>query len=122
MDKDKIIALIEQELVQADEAGSETDFQKHMYAIHTLTALYTDSAPASQYKQSRPIAQQYTSNQTAGASMSSTTSTAQTKVSAAEIEAMGGKVNTSNTSTPPGNSNKMVTDDELGNGDSIFDF
>ena len=97
-----------------------------MYAIHTLTALYTDSAPVSQYKQRRPIAQQYTSNQTAGASMSSTNSTAHNKVSAAEIEAMGGKVshsNTpSNTSTPPGNSNKMVTDDELGNGDSIFDF
>ncbi|AYU56265.1 DUF5327 family protein [Staphylococcus debuckii] len=118
MDKDKIIALIEQELVQADEAGSEADFQKHMYAIHTLTALYTDSAPASQHRQ----VQQSTSNQTSGASMPSTNSTTHNKVSVAEIEAMGGKVNTSNTSTPPGNSNKMVTDDELGNGDSIFDF
>lgn len=119
MDKDKIIALIEQELVQADEARSEADFQKHMYAIHTLTALYTDSTP-------RPISQQPSLNQTSGASVSSANSTAHTKVSAAEIEAMGGKVshsNTpSNTSTPPGNSNKMVTDDELGNGDSIFDF
>ena len=118
MDKDKIIALIEQELVQADEAGSEADFQKHMYAIHTLTALYTDSAPVSQHRQSRPASRPSTLNQTSGASVSNT----HAKVSAAEIEAMGGKVNTSNTSTPPGNSNKMVTDDELGNGDSIFDF
>ena len=30
VDKDKIIALIEQELVQADEAESEADFQKHI--------------------------------------------------------------------------------------------
>ena len=37
MNKEKLIALIERELVQADEAASEAEFSKHMYAIHTLT-------------------------------------------------------------------------------------
>ena len=40
MRNDKMIHLIEQELVQADEAQTEAEFEKHMYAIHTLT-LYT---------------------------------------------------------------------------------
>ena len=39
MEKDKIIQLIEQELVQADEANSNAEFEKHIYAIHTLTSL-----------------------------------------------------------------------------------
>ena len=38
MNKDKLIQLIEQELVQADEAQTESEFEKHMYAIHTLTS------------------------------------------------------------------------------------
>ena len=46
------------------------------------------------------------------------------KVTAAEIEAMGRKVpdsmkSSQNNSLP---SNTMVTDDEIGNGESIFDF
>lgn len=51
MDKDKIISLIEQELVQANEAESEADFQKHIYAIHTLTSLYADTRPKSDNNQ-----------------------------------------------------------------------
>ena len=43
MRNDKMIHLIEQELVQADEAQTEAEFEKHMYAIHTLTSLYTSS-------------------------------------------------------------------------------
>ena len=38
MDKE-IIQLIERELVQADESSSQ-HFEKHMYAIHTITSLY----------------------------------------------------------------------------------
>ena len=55
VDKDKIIALIEQELVQADEAESEADFQKHIYAIHTLTSLYADTrSKSNNYQSVRP--------------------------------------------------------------------
>lgn len=129
VDKDKIIALIEQELVQADEAESEADFQKHIYAIHTLTSLYADTRPKSDnYQNVKPrynkTYQTSSSNETGIKNNAS--QTAHSNITAAEIEAMGGKVShsnsTSNTSTPPGNSNKMVTDDELGNGDSIFNF
>ena len=42
MNKEQLIQLIEQELVQADEAQDEQQFEKHMYAIHTLTSLYSD--------------------------------------------------------------------------------
>ncbi|WP_114603948.1 DUF5327 family protein [Staphylococcus sp. EZ-P03] len=124
MNKEKLIALIERELVQADEAHSEAEFNKHMYAIHTLTSLYTDAEPSDTSKvyakQSAPYQQPaaHTSVQKQSPSTSG--------VSAEEIKAMGGKVasnsETPNSSTPPGASNKMVTDDQLGNGDSIFDF
>ncbi|MGO3050535.1 hypothetical protein CD110_03655 [Staphylococcus casei] len=125
MEKEKIIQLIEQELVQADEAHNSVEFEKHMYAIHTLTGLIT-----------------HTSNQTYKDDLSSVSnsfkSTAQSNVdkplsqtkqehhgiSAEELRAMGGNVTSqahtvSDTSL---SSNKLVTDDEIGNGDSIFDF
>lgn len=41
MNKDKLIQLLEHELVQADAATTDAAFEKHIYAIHTLTALYT---------------------------------------------------------------------------------
>ena len=47
-------------------------------------------------------------------------------ISAEEIQAMGGKVPASSTKFANANTslnaNKLVTDDEIGNGDSIFDF
>ena len=47
-------------------------------------------------------------------------------ISAEEIQAMGGKVPASSTKFTNANTslnaNKLVTDDEIGNGDSIFDF
>ncbi|MGE7363530.1 DUF5327 family protein, partial [Staphylococcus cohnii] len=43
MEKEKIIQLIEQELVQADEAKNDAEFEKHIYAIHTLTSLVNSS-------------------------------------------------------------------------------
>lgn len=42
MNKEQLIQLIEHELVQADESQNEQQFEKHMYAIHTLTSLYSD--------------------------------------------------------------------------------
>ncbi|WP_412519348.1 DUF5327 family protein [Staphylococcus simulans] len=124
MNKDKLIALIEKELVQADEAASEAEFSKHMYAIHTLTSLYTDSDATEVTRSSKQTRTTY--HQAPSITSQSHTASSHSQISAEEIKAMGGKVssehNPSNLSTPPGNSNKMITDDELGNGDSIFDF
>lgn len=117
MNKEKLLMLIEKELVQAEAASNEAAFNKHMYAIHTLTALYADETSDSHYNakpigMSQPPVTSYTNQ------------SAQTQVSAAEIKAMGGKVSsdTPSSSNPPGSANKMVTDDQFGNGDSIFDF
>ncbi|MCU5746861.1 DUF5327 family protein [Staphylococcus sp. SQ8-PEA] len=131
MNKDKLIQLIEDELLEAEEAEAEHEFEKHMYAIHALTSLYANEKTRhykmqnhqhSQYNDKQPIYQtslddkhHFTLSQ-----RSSTTN----DVTIDEIKAMGGKVpeqmkSTSDTGLP---SNKMVTDDEIGNGDSIFDF
>lgn len=112
MDKDKIIALIEKELVQADEAQNDQEFEKHIYAIHTLTSIYDSSSSTRQVNKQTPT-------------MKTSSSTSQ--VSAAEIKAMGGKVpqhfnEQKETTNSTSSSNIMVTDDHIGNGDSIFDF
>ena len=131
MDRDKIIQLIEQELVQADEASNEQQFEKHIYAIHTLTSLYTTTT--SGHRASQETSQDDIMGPTFSTTVKSNTKSAvqQTghkqaaKVTAAEIEAMGGKVPNSMKSshnTNVASSNTMVTDDEIGNGDSIFDF
>lgn len=123
MNKEKLIALIERELVQADEASNEAEFNKHIYAIHTLTSLYTDSDSSNVSTRS---SKQTSMTYQQAPSATSPSQTTHSQVSAAEIKAMGGKVSSqhssSDLSTPPGNSNKMITDDELGNGDFIFDF
>ena len=125
MNKEHIIELIEHELVQADEAQSDADFEKHMYAIHTLTSLYTNSTRnnrktrdntynvASSFKKSV-----YNSNQSS--------SNKSTDISAEELQAMGAKVpSTMQQQSSVQNStqgSKLTTDDNIGNGDSIFDF
>ncbi|MEP9851152.1 DUF5327 family protein [Staphylococcus aureus] len=123
MEKDKIIQLIEQELVQADEANNNAEFEKHIYAIHTLTSLVTDTT--SDHKMYKHNTYNVSSSFKSSSRMSNDTSKKQ-GVSAEEIRAMGGK-----TSQPTSqnisfdtslSSNKLVTDDEIGNGDSIFDF
>lgn len=120
MNKDKMIQLIENELLQAEEASNETEFEKHMYAIHTLTSLYTTSTK--QHTTSYPLASEVSS------SVSTQIPSDQSKkqVSAAEIKAMGGKVSQSmqqHKSSPTSlDSNRLTTDDEIGNGESIFDF
>lgn len=43
MNRAQVIQLIEHELVQADEATNEQQFEKHMYAIHTLTSIYANN-------------------------------------------------------------------------------
>ncbi|MBM2657874.1 DUF5327 family protein [Staphylococcus pseudoxylosus] len=121
MEKEKIIQLIEQELVQADEAQSNTDFEKHIYAIHTLTSLVTET---------RSNKQRYSDNSfNVSSSFKSSKvqqGNTQSHISENEIRAMGGKVPNSSsqnvTTDTVLNSNKLVTDDEIGNGDSIFDF
>lgn len=129
MEKDKVIQLIEQELVAADEAKHNAEFEKHIYAIHTLTSLITGST--SQHKSYKDNTYDVSSSFQTSTIVSNGTSKPQSAskkpaVSEEEIRAMGGK-----TSQPaPQNSvsdtsltaNKLVTDDEIGNGDSIFDF
>ncbi|WP_436862469.1 DUF5327 family protein [Staphylococcus caeli] len=121
MEKDKIIQLIEQELVQADEASTQADFEKHMYAIHTLTSLVTETTTKATYSDN---------SFNVSASFPSSTKQQSTKttqgISNEEIRAMGGKVSGTNNSNVTSNStlssDKLVTDDNIGNGDSIFDF
>lgn len=129
MEKDKVIQLIEQELVEADEANNNAEFEKHIYAIHTLTSLVTGAT--SQHKSYKDNTYDVSSSFQTSTIVSNGTSKPQSTskkpaVSEEEIRAMGGK-----TSQPaPQNSvsdtsltaNKLVTDDEIGNGDSIFDF
>ncbi|QLK85388.1 DUF5327 family protein [Staphylococcus sp. 17KM0847] len=97
MQKGNLLQLLERELMQADQAVSEADFEKHIYAIHTLTALYTGASQ---------------STVTHTQSVSSTS-----EVTAEEIRMMGGHVEPTQTSN-----HRLVTDDEIGNGESIFDF
>ena len=124
MNKDKMIQLIEQELVQADEATSSVDFEKHMYAIHALTSLYTEGAAT--HEDTLSNTQKSSTFSTQSQASSTSQSSAKNQVTAAEIKAMGGEVPAStkqsadHTSSLP--SNQMITDDEIGNGDSIFDF
>ncbi|MEB2656431.1 DUF5327 family protein [Staphylococcus haemolyticus] len=127
MNRAQVIQLIEHELVQADEATNEQQFEKHMYAIHTLTSIYAnnESKPASSKSQGQDFTNTVTTS-FSKVNQSSNTSLSQgkSKVTAAEIEAMGGKVpdsmkSSQNNSLP---SNTMVTEDEIGNGESIFDF
>ena len=125
MDKDKIIQLIERELVQADESSSQHEFEKHMYAIHTITSLYTTSSTQSLQHNDFTHTDIDTQNK-----LMKTTNQQKSydHVTPEEIQAMGGKVthknqsNNEQTSATLSNSNLMTTDDEIGNGESIFDF
>ncbi|MCS4486539.1 YwdI family protein [Staphylococcus americanisciuri] len=103
MQKEKLIQLLEHELMQADQAATDAIFDKHIYAIHTLTALYTDQEAIPQATVSLPA------------------STTSKKVSEEEIRLMGGRVTESNTALTTAD-NRLVTDDAIGNGESIFDF
>ncbi|MDU0383936.1 DUF5327 family protein [Staphylococcus pseudintermedius] len=107
MNKDKLIQLLEHELVQADAATTDAAFEKHIYAIHALTALYTGQ-------------------KTSAPSRSSSTVTPKrqvsTQVTDEEIRMMGGKVSSSSATAQTTSDQRMITDDEIGNGASIFDF
>ncbi|MCR1796388.1 DUF5327 family protein [Staphylococcus warneri] len=125
MDKDKIIQLIERELVQADESSSQHEFEIHMYAIHTITSLYTTSSTQSLQHNDFTHTDIDTQNK-----LMKTTNQQKSydHVTPEEIQAMGGKVTHTNhsnkeqSSSTLSNSNLMTTDDEIGNGESIFDF
>lgn len=123
MEKEKIIQLIEQELVQADEAKNDAEFEKHIYAIHTLTSLVNSSNDKQHVKDNTySVSTSFKSSQ----NVKHAITREKQGISPEEIQAMGGEIPASstkytNTNTSP-NSNKLVTDDEIGNGDSIFDF
>lgn len=106
MQKEKLIQLLEHELMQADQATTDAAFDKHIYAIHALTALYTD---------------QETPKATSSVVTPTQTPVSSTKVSEEEIRLMGGRVTESST-VPKTVDNRLVTDDAIGNGESIFDF
>lgn len=106
MQREKLIQLLEHELMQADRATTDAVFDKHIYAIHTLTSLYTD---------------QETPKVTSSISATTHTPVTSTKVSDEEIRLMGGRV-TESSVTSKTTDNRLVTDDEIGNGESIFDF
>ncbi|WP_432370300.1 DUF5327 family protein [Staphylococcus chromogenes] len=113
MNKEKLIEMIEAELVKADQAQNDVAFDKHIYAIHTLTALYTntdDRAKSSSRDITHTAVQMNASTKQATSSQS---------VTDEEIRLMGGKVSPSKTTT---SNARMVTDDEIGNGESLFDF
>ena len=120
MNKEQILQLIEQELIQADEAQTDTEFEKHMYAIHTLTSLYTssDNQTSVQDRHEASNAQVLSSQR----KESNQSNHNKKQVSATEIEAMGGKVPQSMKNEHTSHSNLMTTDDNIGNGESIFDF
>ncbi|ARJ51129.1 DUF5327 family protein [Staphylococcus lutrae] len=110
MNKEKLIQMLEYELVQADGAKSDEAFHKHIYAIHALTGLYSEQAVPQHDTVSSPQG---------SASASSKMAVAQ--VSDEEIRRMGGQVASSSRSQTTSDA-RMVTDDEIGNGASIFDF
>ncbi|MDU0461492.1 DUF5327 family protein [Staphylococcus ureilyticus] len=123
MKKEKIIQLIEQELVQADEAKNDAEFEKHIYAIHTLTSLVNSSNSKHHFKDNTySVSDSFKSSR----NVEQTAASKKQGISPEEIQAMGGKVPASSTKFANANTslnaNKLVTDDEIGNGDSIFDF
>ena len=123
MEKDKIVQLIEQELVQADEAKNDAEFEKHIYAIHTLTSLVTSSNSKQHF---RDNTYSLSSSFQSARNVTQHASGKKQDISPEEIKAMGGKVSQSSAQNTHNkhslNTNKLVTDDEIGNGDSIFDF
>ncbi|UMT81849.1 YwdI family protein [Staphylococcus roterodami] len=123
VNKETLITKIEQELVQAEQAQNDHAFEKHMYAIHILTSLYAATSNTS-YIGERPLNYRF-ANQNQVSQSQRTQPTHQ--VTAAEIEAMGGKVSTQQSQSKQYTQNttqqqRLATDDDIGNGESIFDF
>ncbi|MBO0929208.1 DUF5327 family protein [Staphylococcus sp. 30400_3112M30941] len=123
VNKETLITKIEQELVQAEQAQNEHAFEKHMYAIHILTSLYATPSNTS-YIGERPLNYRI-ANQNQVSQSQRTQPTHQ--VTAAEIEAMGGKVGTQQSQSKQytqttTQQQRLATDDDIGNGESIFDF
>lgn len=128
MNNNKLIELIEHELVQAESASDSKQFEKHMYAIHTLTSLcLNEDSNSNGYEADNMIGPSFSGKNNSwknSSTISSQSTGKNVEVTPEEIEAMGGKVpksmKTSNNQSLPNNT--MVTDDEIGNGESIFDF
>ncbi|WP_251943386.1 DUF5327 family protein [Staphylococcus sp. Marseille-Q5304] len=125
MEKEKMIQLIEQELVSADESTSEVEFEKHMYAIYKLTELIaTDKS--GQRSQHTDLYETPSSTELAATQPSQQQASKNQSISDAELKAMGAKVPyksaQSHSSSDMTTSSNLKTDDGIGNGDSIFDF
>ncbi|REH75045.1 DUF5327 family protein [Staphylococcus felis] len=112
MNKERLIQLLEEELVQADAAKTDAAFDKHIYAIYKLTSLYSESE--------RSLSQNAKVTEMPPSAMQNQ-SISKSKVTQEEIRRMGGKTPPS-TNSAQSNNQRMVTDDEIGNGESIFDF
>ena len=94
-----------------------------MYAIHTLTSIYANNESKTSSKSQGQDFTNTVATSFSKVNQSSNISSLQGK-SKVTLEAMGRKVpdsmkSSQNNSLP---SNTMVTDDEIGNGESIFDF
>lgn len=109
--REQLISAIEEELVKADQATNNENFNRHMHAIHSLSGLVeyeVGNTQSVRVNRSNHITPQ------PSASKSKVT------ISDEEIRKMGGKVSqSSKTNTQD---NLLSTDDGVGNGDSIFDF
>ncbi|WP_141060109.1 DUF5327 family protein [Staphylococcus aureus] len=90
VNRETLIARIEQELVQAEQAQHDHDFEKHMYAIHILTSLYASTSNTPHIGEQQMNHRIANHNQMPHSQITQPTH----QVTAAEIEAMGGKVNT----------------------------
>ncbi|HBE7147083.1 TPA: DUF5327 family protein [Staphylococcus aureus] len=124
VNRETLITRIEQELVQAEQAQHDHDFEKHMYAIHILTYLYASTSNTPHIGEQQMNHRIPNHNQMPHSQITQPTH----QVTAAEIEAMGGKVNMHSAhhhksySQPSNQQQRLATDDDIGNGESIFDF
>ncbi|HCZ6944078.1 TPA: DUF5327 family protein, partial [Staphylococcus aureus] len=114
VNRETLIARIEQELVQAEQAQHDHDFEKHMYAIHILTSLYAPTSNTPHIGEQQMNHRIANHNQMPHSQITQSTH----QVTAAEIEAMGGKVNTHSAhhhnksySQPSNQQQRLATDD-----------
>ncbi|SUK30625.1 Uncharacterised protein [Staphylococcus aureus] len=96
-----------------------------MYAIHILTSLYASTSNTPHIGEQQMNHRIANHNQMPQSQITQPTH----QVTAAEIEAMGGKVNTHSAhhhnksySQPSNQQQRLATDDDIGNGESILIF
>ena len=118
MRNDKMIHLIEQELVQRMKLRLRLNLKSICMLYIKLLYTSSDNQTSVQDRHEASNAQVLSSQR----KESNQSNHNKNQVSAAEIEAMGGKVPQSMKNEHTSHSNLMTTDDNIGNGESIFDF